>query len=160
MWAAMFSHAKSFSIKYWNGAEQAAQMVLWDFNRKSAGLSCSSGSGAQQGRSPLYKGQMTPSQIGFGRRSGGMTKAEFQGWVFLSCRHFWWNSSWLTKNPQPARPYQDWVYWGKRGCLPDWDSDFASMLSKQLPVFILKLCWLSWSHACHDNYVQMQAKMT
>lgn len=59
MCAAMFSHAKSFSVST-ETAEQATQMGLWDFRRKPEKLSCSSTSGAQQEHSPLYRGQIGP----------------------------------------------------------------------------------------------------
>lgn len=59
MWAAMFSHGKSFSIST-ETAEHTTQMVLWDFSRKPEKLSCSSRGGAQQECSPLYRGQIGP----------------------------------------------------------------------------------------------------
>lgn len=105
---------------------------------------------------PIQRANRPQIQIGFGRRSGGMTKAEFQGWVFVSCRYFWWPSPWLTKNPQPARPGDiegngDVCQIGTHTLHQRWTSSFQCLFESSLgpveamPVMIIMFkCKLKW----------------
>lgn len=163
MWAAMLSRAKSFNKSTESvqniSREQPAQDCFTIPKFRSGPLR-----GAQLGLSPQCKEPIGPkSRSSLEEEVGGA-----QSWVSrLGVSFLQWSLVAITSDSKEVLgilsllgPCQDRGCWGKQGCLLLWDLNLTSTFSKRLPVFILKPCWLSLSHACHDHYVQTQAKMT